>query len=65
MKCCGVSGIDDWENNVYFNCSNEMNKSGEKCGVPHSCCINVSNSLSHLNLEYDQFEDFNLYCSDI
>ena len=41
MKCCGVAGPDDWNKNVYFNCSNELNKSGEKCGVPHSCCINV------------------------
>ena len=43
MKCCGVTGPNDWNDNVYFNCTNDMNKSGEKCGVPHSCCINVFN----------------------
>ncbi|XP_075574153.1 tetraspanin-14 isoform X2 [Pelecanus crispus] len=36
--CCGAQGPDDWDFNVYFNCSSES-KSREKCGVPFSCCI--------------------------
>ncbi|XP_055517922.1 tetraspanin-5-like [Leucoraja erinacea] len=38
MQCCGAGGVDDWNNNVYFNCS-EDNGSRERCGVPFSCCI--------------------------
>ncbi|TFK09493.1 Tetraspanin-14 [Platysternon megacephalum] len=36
--CCGAQGPDDWDLNIYFNCSSES-KSREKCGVPFSCCI--------------------------
>lgn len=45
LECCGGNnGIDDWENNVYFNCSSkiEINERwftpAESCGVPFSCC---------------------------
>ncbi|XP_051897653.1 tetraspanin-14-like [Pristis pectinata] len=38
MQCCGAAGPDDWNNNLYFNCSQE-NTSRERCGVPFSCCI--------------------------
>ncbi|RXN27760.1 tetraspanin-14-like protein [Labeo rohita] len=36
--CCGAKDPNDWNLNVYFNCS-EGNPSREKCGVPFSCCI--------------------------
>lgn len=36
--CCGAKEPDDWDLNVYFNCS-QSNISREKCGVPFSCCI--------------------------
>lgn len=36
--CCGAQGPEDWDFNIYFNCSSES-KSREKCGVPFSCCI--------------------------
>ncbi|XP_050815066.1 tetraspanin-14 isoform X1 [Gopherus flavomarginatus] len=36
--CCGAQGPDDWDLNIYFNCSTES-KSREKCGVPFSCCV--------------------------
>lgn len=52
--CCGAQGPDDWDFNIYFNCSSES-KSREKCGVPFSCCIPdpaVSCFLA-------------LYCSDV
>ncbi|KAG7492449.1 hypothetical protein MATL_G00014600 [Megalops atlanticus] len=36
--CCGAESPDDWNMNVYFNCSKD-NPSRERCGVPFSCCI--------------------------
>uniref|UniRef100_A0A9J7XFR5 Tetraspanin n=2 Tax=Cyprinus carpio TaxID=7962 RepID=A0A9J7XFR5_CYPCA len=36
--CCGAKDPNDWNLNVYFNCS-MSNPSREKCGVPFSCCI--------------------------
>ena len=46
LECCGggINGPDDWENNVYFNCSSKIFVNGieytpiEACGVPYSCC---------------------------
>ncbi|XP_064620552.1 tetraspanin-5-like isoform X1 [Lineus longissimus] len=35
LHCCGVDGAEDWDLNMYFNCTS---KSAEKCGVPFSCC---------------------------
>ncbi|XP_055794765.1 tetraspanin-5-like isoform X1 [Salvelinus fontinalis] len=35
--CCGAFGADDWNLNIYFNCT-DTNPSREKCGVPFSCC---------------------------
>ncbi|XP_028650987.2 tetraspanin-14 [Erpetoichthys calabaricus] len=37
-QCCGADGPQNWDLNVYFNCSNN-NPSREKCGVPFSCCL--------------------------
>ncbi|KAI4876757.1 hypothetical protein NFI96_002803 [Prochilodus magdalenae] len=37
--CCGAKDPNDWNMNVYFNCS-ESNPSRERCGVPFSCCVN-------------------------
>uniref|UniRef100_A0A8K9Y6R6 Tetraspanin 5a n=1 Tax=Oncorhynchus mykiss TaxID=8022 RepID=A0A8K9Y6R6_ONCMY len=36
-ECCGAFGADDWNLNIYFNCT-DTNPSREKCGVPFSCC---------------------------
>ncbi|PWA23672.1 hypothetical protein CCH79_00005936, partial [Gambusia affinis] len=36
--CCGAHGPDDWNQNIYFNCT-DRNPSRERCGVPFSCCI--------------------------
>uniref|UniRef100_A0A8C4X9I9 Tetraspanin n=1 Tax=Erpetoichthys calabaricus TaxID=27687 RepID=A0A8C4X9I9_ERPCA len=38
VSCCGADGPQNWDLNVYFNCSNN-NPSREKCGVPFSCCL--------------------------
>ncbi|XP_065060833.1 tetraspanin-33-like [Rhopilema esculentum] len=37
VKCCGIDTYDDWESNIYFNCSSP---GAEACGVPYSCCKN-------------------------
>uniref|UniRef100_A0A6B2FBU3 Tetraspanin n=1 Tax=Bothriechis nubestris TaxID=1766655 RepID=A0A6B2FBU3_9SAUR len=37
-QCCGAQGPNDWNLNIYFNCSS-VSKSRERCGVPFSCCI--------------------------
>ncbi|MEE6460638.1 hypothetical protein FKM82_001051 [Ascaphus truei] len=36
-QCCGAFGADDWNLNIYFNCT-DTNASRERCGVPFSCC---------------------------
>ncbi|XP_072439922.1 tetraspanin-5a isoform X2 [Chiloscyllium punctatum] len=36
-ECCGAHNADDWNLNIYFNCT-ESNTSRERCGVPFSCC---------------------------
>ena len=42
FNCCGArhseSGYQDWQQNVYFNCTPD-NPSALRCGVPRSCCI--------------------------
>lgn len=35
FECCGVTHYNDWNNNIYFNCSQST---AESCGVPASCC---------------------------
>uniref|UniRef100_A0AAQ6AFU0 Tetraspanin n=1 Tax=Amphiprion ocellaris TaxID=80972 RepID=A0AAQ6AFU0_AMPOC len=37
-SCCGAHGPDDWNLNIYFNCT-DKNPSRERCGVPFSCCV--------------------------
>ncbi|XP_044276268.1 tetraspanin-14 [Varanus komodoensis] len=37
-QCCGAENPNDWNLNIYFNCSS-TSKSRERCGVPFSCCV--------------------------
>ncbi|EDV23777.1 uncharacterized protein TRIADDRAFT_57319 [Trichoplax adhaerens] len=39
LKCCGGANYNDWEFNIYFNCTSP---GPESCGVPYSCCINYT-----------------------
>jgi len=44
LECCGAEQPQDWESNIYFNCSSKVRVNGilytpvEHCGVPFSCC---------------------------
>lgn len=38
LNCCGIDGPQDWDANIYFNCSSSSVGSSEACGVPFSCC---------------------------
>lgn len=48
FECCGGVGPDDWDNNIYFNCTSTVEVNGaqftlvESCGVPFSCCTKPS-----------------------
>ncbi|KAL9970124.1 hypothetical protein ACROYT_G022451 [Oculina patagonica] len=35
FKCCGIDSYEDWQSNIYFNCSSHA---AEACGVPKTCC---------------------------
>ena len=44
LECCGITEPDDWQKNIYFNCTAKVSVNGidyrpaEHCGVPFSCC---------------------------
>ena len=42
LKCCGGFSYHDWELNEHFNCSANT---VQACGVPFSCCREVSNGI--------------------
>ncbi len=37
LKCCGLIGPDDWNENPYFSCRGNTDWV-EACGVPYTCC---------------------------
>lgn len=47
FKCCGGKNTNDWDQNIYFNCTSPGN---EACGVPFSCCKSVSSVSDLYNL---------------
>jgi len=55
LKCCGVEDYNDWESNIYFNCSSP---SRERCGVPFSCCVpEETEAIKNLQCGYDTRSD--------
>lgn len=36
LRCCGVASYQDWQQNLYFNCSSPGTQA---CSLPASCCI--------------------------
>ncbi|XP_077999456.1 tetraspanin-17-like [Glandiceps talaboti] len=36
LECCGSTSPNDWDINMYFNCSSPA---ASACGVPYSCCV--------------------------
>ncbi|XP_048870940.1 tetraspanin-10 isoform X2 [Brienomyrus brachyistius] len=36
LQCCGADSYQDWEVNIYYNCSAP---GARACGVPASCCV--------------------------
>lgn len=57
LQCCGVESYNDWDYNIYFNCTvdNESAyKNPEACGVPFSCCLPPSDdAMQNLQCGYD------------
>ncbi|XP_023697441.1 tetraspanin-14 [Paramormyrops kingsleyae] len=49
-QCCGAKNPNDWDENMYFNCTPE-NLSRERCGVPFSCCITGPRKDSVVNTQ--------------
>ena len=47
FKCCGGETYNDWQRNIYFNCSSP---GAEACGVPFSCCHEVSHTQVYMHL---------------
>lgn len=47
LHCCGLKDYNDWEQNIYFNCSSP---GVEKCGVPFSCC-QPNNEFAVVNIQ--------------
>lgn len=58
LKCCGGRDFNDWDNNVYFNCSMQSRGAREACGVPYSCCIEAeTDEVINTQCGYDVRKD--------
>ncbi|XP_048864365.1 tetraspanin-14 [Brienomyrus brachyistius] len=49
-QCCGAVNPNDWDQNMYFNCT-PGNLSRERCGVPFSCCVTGPRQDSVVNTQ--------------
>ncbi|CAH1246777.1 tetraspanin-5-like isoform X1 [Branchiostoma lanceolatum] len=58
FQCCGGKDFNDWENNIYFNCTLKARGSREACGVPFSCCKDQGeNNVLNTQCGYDVREE--------
>ncbi|XP_051039084.1 tetraspanin-10 [Phodopus roborovskii] len=48
LQCCGAVSYQDWQQNLYFNCSSP---GVQACGLPASCCINPQEEGALVNTQ--------------
>nr|XP_012644903.1 tetraspanin-10 isoform X1 [Microcebus murinus] len=46
LQCCGVASYQDWQQNLYFNCSSP---GVQACSLPASCCIDPREDGASIN----------------
>uniref|UniRef100_A0A2K5US98 Tetraspanin-10 n=1 Tax=Macaca fascicularis TaxID=9541 RepID=A0A2K5US98_MACFA len=46
LKCCGAASYQDWQQNLYFNCSSP---GVQACSLPASCCIDPREDGASVN----------------
>ncbi|XP_045425649.1 tetraspanin-10 isoform X1 [Lemur catta] len=46
LQCCGVVSYQDWQQNLYFNCSSP---GVQACSLPASCCIDPQEDGASIN----------------
>ncbi|EDL34747.1 tetraspanin-10 [Mus musculus] len=48
LQCCGAVSYQDWQQNLYFNCSSP---GVQACSLPASCCINPQEDGAVVNTQ--------------
>uniref|UniRef100_H0WA16 Tetraspanin-10 n=2 Tax=Cavia porcellus TaxID=10141 RepID=H0WA16_CAVPO len=48
LRCCGAVSYQDWQQNLYFNCSSP---GIQACSLPASCCINPQEGGASVNTQ--------------
>ncbi|XP_038180651.1 tetraspanin-10 [Arvicola amphibius] len=48
LQCCGAVSYQDWQQNLYFNCSSP---GVQACSLPASCCINPQEGGALVNTQ--------------
>uniref|UniRef100_A0A8D2DDY9 Tetraspanin-10 n=1 Tax=Sciurus vulgaris TaxID=55149 RepID=A0A8D2DDY9_SCIVU len=48
LQCCGVDSYQDWQQNLYFNCSSP---GMQACSLPASCCTNPREDGASMNTQ--------------
>ncbi|XP_036050684.1 tetraspanin-10 [Onychomys torridus] len=48
LQCCGAVSYQDWQQNLYFNCSSP---GVQACSLPASCCINPQEEGALVNTQ--------------
>ncbi|XP_041362438.1 tetraspanin-5-like [Gigantopelta aegis] len=53
LDCCGIQSYNDWEFNMYFNCTSP---GVEACGVPFSCCKDTGSAIINRQCGFDMMK---------
>ncbi|XP_021493044.2 tetraspanin-10 [Meriones unguiculatus] len=48
LQCCGALSYQDWQQNLYFNCSSPR---VQACSLPASCCIDPQEERASVNTQ--------------